>query len=542
MKESGRDPQVELLEASDRRILVVGGPGAGKTATSLLKARAYLDAQRRPVLFLTFSRTAIGEIASRAPGVLSGDAVERLELSTFHGFAASLLNAFGRYAGRGDQPIEVITDEEFEIGVGPASGVRFREIIPAATELLRSWPWLVDKYQSRYAAVFADEYQDTGDAASALLDLLAEMTQLVCLADERQMIYDWQNEGQRARVAAFRATPHREIDLGDRSFRDPSRMMPRLAEALQEERFDDPVIQEALSAGRFRVVQRSPDTLADATVEIAACREAGATDVGIFVSQKLVVDELAERLRAAGIEHEIAGLQGASGEAQVAAAALGQFAAGRGTWESFMQRVGVFHAASAARKAYDLARQMAHRPETLPVRMAASFDAIRAEFDGAGSTTLGGFLESIRPLWRGIFLGRGARLWETGIDDLRGQLLASTDIRLADGAADVLDEVARRRRNAGALDNVWRPPASVRVMTRHQAKGREMDAILLVHHAVDFEPFQADRRESEHRLIYVAVSRARRMARVILRPDPIPMFQPYERWTDVAVGQEDHEA
>ncbi len=535
MRESGRrDPQAELLEASDRRILVVGGPGAGKTATSLLKARALLNAQGRPVLFLTFSRTAIGEVASRAPGVLTGDAVERLELSTFHGFAASLLNAFGRYAGRGDHPIEVLTEEEAEIGVGPASGVRFRDIIPAAIALLRSWPWLLDRYQSRYAAVFADEYQDTGDAASELLELLGEKTQLVCLADERQMIYDWQNEGQRARVAAFRATPHREIDLGDRSFRDPSRVMPRLAEALQEERLDDPVIDEALSAGRFRVIQRSNDTLADAIAEIAACRQAGASDVGIFVSQRVVVDELAERLRAAVIEHEIAGLQGASGEAQVAAATLGQFAAGMGTWEAFMQRVGVFHAASSARRAYDLARQMAHRPETLPAQMRASFDAVRAELDGAGGTTLGGFLESIRPLWRRIFLGRGARLWESGIDDLRGQLLASTNLRLEDGGASVLDEMAQRRRNAGALDNVWRPPASVRVMTRHQAKGREMDAILLVHHAVDFEPFQADRRQSEHRLIYVAVSRARLMARVVLRPDPIPMFQPYERWAEIA--------
>jgi hypothetical protein len=46
-------------------------------------------------------------------------------------------------------------------------------------------------------------------------------------------------------------------------------------------------------------------------------------------------------------------------------------------------------------------------------------------------------------------------------------------------------------------------------MTRHQAKGREMDAIVLVHHDIDFEPIGLARRASELRLIYVAVSRAR---------------------------------
>jgi hypothetical protein len=521
------DPQDELLEADDQRILVTGGPGSGKTATALRKACKILEGQPRPVLFLTFSRTAIGEIATRVPGVLSGEVAERLELQTFHAFAASILNNFARYAGRGREPINVLTDVEFDIGIVTPGAIKYKEIIPSAIAILHAWPWLLDRYQRRYAAVFSDEYQDTGDRASELLELIAERTQIICLADERQMIYDWQNEGQERRVATFRARPHRHIDLGERSFRDPTRQMPRLATALQQERFADPVVAELIEVDRFGVVRTVGDVLDTTVAEIRACRAAGNRSVGVFVSQRVLIDELAERLRTAGIEHEIAGLQGASGEAQVAAAAMAAFAIGDGSWAQVMERVAVFHGSSQSKKVYDLARQMIGDYDHLPVGIRRAFDGLRDELQTSEAGSVASFLEAVRPLWRSIFLGKGARLWEIGIDDLRGQTLPEAGRRLADGGAAFLAEVARRQRHAGAFDALAYPPSPIRLMTRHQAKGREMDAIILVHHDIDFEPIGLARRASELRLIYVAVSRARSKVRVVLRCDPMALFRPY---------------
>jgi superfamily I DNA/RNA helicase len=60
----------------------------------------------------------------------------------------------------------------------------------------------------------------------------------------------------------------------------------------------------------------------------------------------------------------------------------------------------------------------------------------------------------------------------------------------------------------------------VRLMTMHQAKGREMDAILIVHHADDYIPDL----DKFSRVMFVAASRARRVVSIQLNPTPLPAY------------------
>jgi DNA helicase II / ATP-dependent DNA helicase PcrA len=71
--------------------------------------------------------------------------------------------------------------------------------------------------------------------------------------------------------------------------------------------------------------------------------------------------------------------------------------------------------------------------------------------------------------------------------------------------------------------------ASVQLMNRHQTKGREADAVVLVLREDgwvtsyrDSEPF-----EDASRLLYVTLTRAKTRVTVVLPPDPHPLVAPF---------------
>lgn len=65
-------------------------------------------------------------------------------------------------------------------------------------------------------------------------------------------------------------------------------------------------------------------------------------------------------------------------------------------------------------------------------------------------------------------------------------------------------------------------------MTTHQAKGRELDAVIVVHDPRDYRHESPASRgwATATRLQYVAVSRARHNVVLILHPDPNALFAP----------------
>ena len=311
---------VDAIGNSDEGVLVLGGAGTGKTTTALWTARTYLETSSeipaRRVLFLTFSRSAVSQIMGRSPGVLSGSN-NRIEVLTFHSLSYWLLRAFGRYAGYGTAPIVVQSDARTKLRGHDIRRLRYGDLIPGATEILKRSERLRGLVTSRWGLVICDEAQDTSIEQWELIQLL-EPRKLLLLGDFNQMIYSSFVPGvSPEQFQRVREGVDREIVLLPRSHRDPSGVIPAVAEAVRERDFDNEAVFEAIRTGRLYIYfgvdsNEYQDIL---VTEIKKNRSLGLRDVGVFAHSNVAVAEVAELLSDAGIDHALIGIPEAHAEA-----------------------------------------------------------------------------------------------------------------------------------------------------------------------------------------------------------------------------------
>jgi DNA helicase II / ATP-dependent DNA helicase PcrA len=68
----------------------------------------------------------------------------------------------------------------------------FDDLLVQTVRLLEQRPDLLDLYQKRFKHILVDEYQDTNQVQSRMIDLLAgETNSLMCVGDDAQSIYSW---------------------------------------------------------------------------------------------------------------------------------------------------------------------------------------------------------------------------------------------------------------------------------------------------------------------------------------------------------------
>ncbi|MCY4674366.1 MAG: ATP-dependent helicase [Bacteroidetes bacterium] len=95
------DIQRKAVEWDDGPLLVLAGPGSGKTRVLTCRVARLLDStpnERFRILALTFTNKAAHEMKTRIAALVPGSE-ERAEISTFHGFCAQLLRQHGVHLG-----------------------------------------------------------------------------------------------------------------------------------------------------------------------------------------------------------------------------------------------------------------------------------------------------------------------------------------------------------------------------------------------------------------------------------------------------------
>jgi superfamily I DNA/RNA helicase len=216
--------------ATDGPVLIVAGPGTGKTKT--LTARiAYLIAagHARPeqILALTFTKKAAEEMQARVRALLGEGAQPLPQISTFHALCHKVLSGLGgelafvteaerlriiktltrpavykrhtvreigllisRYKNQAEQDTDVHKMViAYDAALAEQQRVDFDDLLVRTKQLLQSDEPARQALQARYTYILVDEFQDTNMLQYELLRLLLGHTNVFVIGDPNQSIY-----------------------------------------------------------------------------------------------------------------------------------------------------------------------------------------------------------------------------------------------------------------------------------------------------------------------------------------------------------------
>ncbi|HTH72734.1 MAG TPA: ATP-dependent helicase [Candidatus Pristimantibacillus sp.] len=226
------EEQIKAVEAADGPVLIVAGPGTGKTKT-LVARIAYLiesgQAMPNQILALTFTKKAAEEMQHRLK--LSG-ATQRPHILTFHALCHELLGDGGDFVTDAERlqlikslpRPKVLKDlSARELGLlisrsknqpaiedpdiakvvrayNKALGVQelrdFDDLLLGAYELLKEDAAARQRVQQRYRFVLVDEFQDTNLLQYEILKLLLGHRNLFVIGDPNQSIYGFRGANE----------------------------------------------------------------------------------------------------------------------------------------------------------------------------------------------------------------------------------------------------------------------------------------------------------------------------------------------------------
>jgi DNA helicase-2/ATP-dependent DNA helicase PcrA len=231
--------------ACEGHILVIGGPGSGKTTIALRKAVRRIKQGMQPgqsALFLSFSRAAVARILDAAKLETTTAERELLSIQTFHSFFWSILKAHAYLLGAPAKLSVLLPQDEKALSGGiddedagwedwlvererlfrEEGRIAFDLFAPYATQLLATSSHLRTAVAKRHPIIIVDEAQDTGQFAWQCIQMLAPSCQVLCLADLEQQIFDYLPGVGPERVIAIREALHpHEVDLGSQNHRSP---------------------------------------------------------------------------------------------------------------------------------------------------------------------------------------------------------------------------------------------------------------------------------------------------------------------------------
>ena len=272
--------QRQAVEAIEGPVLILAGPGSGKTRVITHRA-AYLikvcGVNPRHIMAVTFTNKAAREMKQRLERLLGQD-IDALTLGTFHAICARILRRDGKAIGL--NPTFVIYDDADqlnlikqslqEVNLDPKQyapralqsaisaaksrlatpkeyalqthsyfeeiahrvyqryqqllsqneAVDFDDLLMKTVQLFQEHREILSRYQSRYVHILVDEFQDTNIAQYMLIKQLAGKYRNICVVgDPDQSIYAWRSADLRNILNFEKDYPEAKVVLLEQNYR-----------------------------------------------------------------------------------------------------------------------------------------------------------------------------------------------------------------------------------------------------------------------------------------------------------------------------------
>jgi len=294
MESSLNPQQKQAAEAPAKPLLIVAGAGTGKTRTLTSRLVFLIDSGLPPesILAITFTNKAAREMLDRVEGNIRGLRTKPY-IGTFHSFGARILRAEAKHLNR--TPDFIIFDEQdsFDLikkimkgmnfspkeqkpsefrhfvsavkngialaeeaappGVGPATAKEFYEryedglaehnafdfddLLQKLVWLFEERPEILEKYRERFRHILVDEYQDLNNVQYALLRLLSGSGgALSVVGDAAQTIYTWRGSNIKIFLNFEKDWPGAQVVLLGENYRSTPNIIAAASDVLLDER------------------------------------------------------------------------------------------------------------------------------------------------------------------------------------------------------------------------------------------------------------------------------------------------------------------
>jgi len=272
--------QREAVEAISGPVLILAGPGSGKTRVITHRV-AYLirvcGVSPRHIMAVTFTNKAAREMEERLQQLVSGS-VRELTLGTFHAICArilrregqaididprfviydaddqlslikralqetgfdpkqyapqaiasaisaakSLMLAPGDYLQYGRSYFEEVAGrvyERYQQLLKESNALDFDDLLMKTVSLFRQSPEVLSRYQTRYRHILVDEFQDTNTVQYELIKQLGDKYRNICVVgDPDQSIYSWRFADLRNILSFEQDYPDTKVVLLEENYR-----------------------------------------------------------------------------------------------------------------------------------------------------------------------------------------------------------------------------------------------------------------------------------------------------------------------------------